>query len=194
MPILNATKEDNGPDSTIYQADSSGMPKEIGSLKRIMQMKKLKACLLGCTKDKNSGKTVFKLTVGTHELESKRVNAICSEILQDLIPEVLRKLRISQMEFEHIPVMTMLFQIQPTDVRANEIAIPVEHHYDEPRPTDDPTNVTCVFAFEGLSVITYSHVCEDIACLEQKALFLSDSEEEESDKEDYIKWKHSHRD
>ena len=55
MPILNATKEDDGPDSTIYQADSSGMPKEIGSLKRIMQMKKLKACLLGYTKDKNIG-------------------------------------------------------------------------------------------------------------------------------------------
>ena len=186
MPILNATKEDDGPDSTIYQADSSGMPKEIGSLKRIMQMKKLKACLLGYTKDKNTGNIVFKLTVGTRELESKRVNALCSEIMQVLIPEVLRKLRISQMEFENIPVMTMLFQIQPTDVRANEIAIPVEDHYDEPRPTDDPTDVTCVFAFEGLSVITYSQVCEDIACLEQKALFLSDSEEEESDEEDYM--------
>ena len=181
MPILNATKEDNGPDSTIYQADSSGMPKEIGSLKRIMQMKKLKACLLGCTKDKNTGKTVFKLTVGTRELESKRVNAICSEIMQDLIPGVLRQLKIPQMEFENIPVMTMLFQIQPTDVRANEIAIPIEHHW---AATDDPTNVTCVFAFEGLSVITYSHVCEDITCLENKALFLS--EEEESDEEDMM--------
>ena len=183
MPILNATKEDDDPDGTIYQADSSGMPKEIGSLKRIMQMKKLKACLLGYTKDKNTGNIVFKLTVGTRELESKRVNALCSEIMQVLIPEVLRKLRISQMEFENIPVMTILFQIQPRDVRANEIAIPIEHHW---AATDDPTNVTCVFAFEGLSVITYSHVCEDIADLEQKALFLSDSEEEESDEEDYM--------
>ena len=134
MPILNATKEDDGPDGTIYQADSSGMPKEIGSLKRIMQMKKLKACLLGYTKDKNTGNIVFKLTVGTRELESKRVNALCSEIMQVLIPEVLRKLRISQMEFENIPVSTMLFQMQPPDVRAKEVLIPIERHYEETQP------------------------------------------------------------
>ena len=70
MPILNPTKCDNGPNSTIYQADSSDMPKEIGSLKRIMQMKKLTSCLLGYTKDKNIGKIVFKLTIGTRELLS----------------------------------------------------------------------------------------------------------------------------
>ena len=184
MPILNPTKCDNGPYSTIYQADSSDMPKEIGSLKRIMQMKKLTSCLLGYTKDKNIGKIVFKLTVGTRELESKRVNAICSEIMQDLIPGVLRQLKIPQMEFENIPVMTMLFQMQPPDVRAKEVLIPIEHHYEWPWPTDNPTSVNCVFAFEGLSVITYSHVCEDITCLENKALFLS--EEEESDEEDMM--------
>ena len=57
---------------------------------------------------------------------------------------------------------------QPPHLRAKEVAIP------RPRPTDDLTSVNCVFAFEGLSLITYNQECEDITCLEIKSLALAE--------------------
>ena len=170
MPIYRAWVQRHDLYRCFY-ADNNDMPKEIGLLKELMQKELLSSCLLGYTKDQSTGKTVFKLTIGTHELTRREIKDIGSVIKQDLIQDMLWSIGVCwpKMEYEDdIPVNTMLFQIQPPDLRAKDVPIPM------PRPTDDPTSVNCVFAFEGLSLITYSQECEDITCLEIKSPFLAE--------------------
>ena len=120
MPIYRAWVQRHDLYRCFY-ADNNDMPKEIGLLKELMQKELLSSCLLGYTKDQSTGKTVFKLTIGTHELTPRKIKDVGSVLMQDLITDMLWSIRVCspKMELEDdIPVNTMLFQIQPPGSRA----------------------------------------------------------------------------
>ena len=120
MPLYRAWVSGDGP-YRCFRADNNDMPKEIGFLKESMQKEISSSCLLGFTRDQSTGKTVFKLTIGTHELTPRKIKDVGSVLMQDLITDMLWSIRVCspKMELEDdIPVNTMLFQIQPPGSRA----------------------------------------------------------------------------
>ena len=166
MPLYRAWVSGDGP-YRCFCADNNDMPKEIGFLKELMQKELLSSCLLGYTKDQSTGKTVCKLTIGTHELPPQEMKLINMCIKEKLIPELLKQNNMPQVD---IPFVSVLFLLQPLDSKAQDV-IPIQRPYQRPPTSDDPMDkmpsVSCVFAFkEGLSLLTFSHLIGDITCLD----------------------------